>query len=182
MSVQEPVFDMIKRRRVCRRFDDQPISHEDLEHLLWAARWAPSGGNQKLHHFIAIEDLPTIDLINAVSPGMLTGPTGLIVICTDYAKVKEEGVNPARDAVYKMDIGAAAQNMMLAALERGLGTCPTTSFSHSAVRTILNLPEQMEPEYILQVGVPLPEKRVIRSGVTTKLALSTISSWGAFPQ
>ncbi|MEM7132340.1 MAG: nitroreductase family protein [Chloroflexota bacterium] len=181
MSKQEPVFESIKKRRVCRSFDDKPISREDLEHLLWAARWAPGGGNSRLHHFIVVDDKPTIDLIRTMSPGMLAYPTALIVICTDFAKVKSEGVRPDYDPVYLIDVGAASQNMMLAALERGIGSCPTTSFSHSGVRQMLNLPDHLEPEYILQLGIPLPQKRVMRAGVSTKLRLEDISSWGAFP-
>jgi nitroreductase len=183
VSVEQPVFQAIKARRVSRSFTSDPIPRDILVQLLTAARWAPSAGNRRIHKFIVVEQQQTIQLIRSVSPGMLAHPTALIVICTDKVKAtEEEGVKLALDSTTWIDVGAAAQNMMLAAHELGLGACPTTSFSHSGVGTILNLPARLEPEYILQLGHPVSESRVMRAGVTTRLKVEDISYWGAFPE
>ena len=182
MSNKQPVFQAIKTRRVSRSFTQEPVSREHLQQLLVAARWAPSAGNRRIHKFVVVDDQPTIQLIRSVSPGMLAQPMALIVICTDKAKATEiEGVKLDKDSTTWIDVGAAAQNMMLAAYELGLGACPTTSFSHSGVSTVLNLPDHLEPEYILQLGHPVQETRVMRAGVSTRLRIEDISHWGAFP-
>ena len=180
MSQKTPAFEVIKARRVCRAFTEESISREHLKHLLQAARWAASAGNRRIHKFVVIEDRDIIGRVRSMSPGMLGEPTALIIICTDKVKAVEEGVKLDRDSTTWIDVGTASQNMMVAAFELGLGTCPTTSFSHSGVRAVLNLPEHLEPEYILQIGHPVPQTRVMRSGVSSKLDIEDHTYWGAF--
>jgi nitroreductase len=181
MSADNLVFQTIKTRRVTRAFTAETVSHDQLLCLLEAARWAPSAGNRRIHKFVVVEEQSTIQLIHSVSPGMLARPTALIIICTDKNKAAVEGVKLALDSTTWIDVGAAAQNIMLAAQELGLGSCPTTSFSHSGVRTALNLPAHLEPEYIVQLGHPVSETRLMRAGVSTRLRVEDISYWGAFP-
>ena len=178
---KRPLFAAIKKRRVCRSFQDKPIAREDLDLLLQAARWAPSAGNRRIHKFVVIDDQPTIDLIRTFAPGMLAHPGALILICTDLEKARIEGINLTSDSTTWIDVGAAAQNIMLAAMELGLGTCPTTSFSASGVRAIINAPDHLVLEYIVQIGVPQPETRTMRAGASTKLPIADISYWGRFP-
>ncbi|MBV7338861.1 nitroreductase family protein [Chloroflexi bacterium TSY] len=179
---KNPLFDAIKKRRVCRSFQDKPVSRENLEILLQSARWAPSAGNRRIHKFIVIDDQPTINLIRSFSPGMLAHPGALILICTDLEKARIEGVNLIDDATTWIDVGAAAQNIMLTAMELGLGTCPTTSFSATGVGTVINRPDHLVIEYIVQIGVPQEETRVMRARASTKLRIEEISYWGAFPK
>ena len=181
-KTNHPAFDVIKTRRVTRSFTDEPVAREDLVHLLKAALWASNAGNRRIHKFVIVEDKATIDLIRNFSPGMLGQPTALIVICTDNLKAKVEGVKLEADSTTWIDVGTASENMMLAAHELGLGTCPTTSFSQSGVAAILNLPDHLVPEYILQVGHPVPQTRVLRAGVTTSLHVEDFTYWGVFPE
>jgi nitroreductase len=181
MSSNESVFQAIKTRRVTRAFTAETVSRDQLLRLIEAARWAPSAGNRRIHKFVVVDDQATIQLIRSVSPGMLACPTALIIICTDENKAAVEGVKLALDTTTWIDVGAAAQNIMLAAQELGLGSCPTTSFSRSGVRTVLNLPSYLEPEYIVQLGHPALETRVMRAGVSTKLRVEDMTCWGAFP-
>ncbi len=113
---------------------------------------------------------------------MLAHPSALIIICTDHSAAKREGVKIEADSTTWIDVGAAAQNIMLTAMELGLGTCPTTSFSRSGVATILNSPAHLSLEYIVQIGVPQPQDRFMRAGVSTKLRIQDISYWGVFPK
>lgn len=181
MSERYPTYDIIRKRRVCRFFTDEPVCREDLKHLIRAARWASSAGNRRIHKFVVVDDRKSVNLIRIISPGILGNPQALIVICTDRAKAAQEGVNLDLDPTTWIDVGTASQNMMLAACEIGLGSCPTTSFSKSAVRVILNLPDDLEPEYILQVGYPLEQPSSIGKGGISRLPVEAITFWGAFP-
>ncbi len=182
MTGTGPVFQAMKTRRVTRAFAGQAIARDELLHLLEAARWAPSAGNRRIHKFVVVEDRQTIEQIRALSPGMLAHPAALIVICSDAVKAAAEGVKMAVDTTTWIDVGAAAQNILLAAHELGLGACPTTSFSRGGVRVVLNLPAHLEPEYILQLGHPSPETRVMRVGASTRLRIEEFTYWGPFPQ
>ena len=50
------VFKAIKGRRSVRAFTDEPVSEEEINQLLDAARWAPSAGNIQPWEFIVVRD------------------------------------------------------------------------------------------------------------------------------
>jgi nitroreductase len=52
------------------------------------------------------------------------------------------------------DLGRAAQNMVLAAWDRGIGSAPATVYEHDLVRDLLAIPEDRHCEYILSFGYP----------------------------
>lgn len=147
------ILDAIRARRVVRDFTQDPVAREELFQVLEAARWAPSAGNRRLHCFIAIQDPLTIELIRTVSPGIHGRPAALVVICIDWAKVTRLGCKPHHTGVY-IDVGTAAENMLLAAYSLGLGAGPMTSFSKEAVRVILGLPDWLSPELMICLGHP----------------------------
>ena len=53
----------------------------------------------------------------------------------------------------------AAENLMLKAVELGLGTCAIKSYNDSAIRKILNIPERYRIEMLMSIGYPLGEPR-----------------------
>src|SRR6185369_11759512 len=134
-----------------RALTDQPIERAELEEVLKAARWAPSAGNRRLHRFVAIQDPLTLKLLRMVTPGMFQHPVSIIVICTDRAKAESFGMRPTAKGLY-VDVGTAAQTMLLAAHSLGLGSGVVTSFSQAAVTAVLNLPEGWSPELFVCLG------------------------------
>jgi nitroreductase len=82
---------------------------------------------------------------------MLQRPTAAIVICVDWAQVHNYGFPPANPGPY-IDVGTAAASLLLAAHSIGLGAGPVTSFSRTALATILNLPAGVRPELIICLG------------------------------
>jgi nitroreductase len=52
------------------------------------------------------------------------------------------------------DLGRAAQNMVLVAWARGLGSVPATVYEHELCRQILGYPDDNHCEYILSFGHP----------------------------
>jgi nitroreductase len=173
----EVVLDVIRTRRVVRSFTDEPISDADLRTILEAGRWALSAGNRRINKFLVVQDPKRIRLVRAVSPGMLARPTALIVILTDTEKAAREQVQLDKDLNTWIDVGTAAQNMSLMAHALGLGSCPATSFSRSGVAAALALPPTMLPEFILQLGHPAPQQRVMRPGASTRLPIEALTFW-----
>ena len=55
------LLTLIKERRSVRQFLKEPIPHEDLEEILEAAQWAPSGGNKQGWKFIVIKNPDLLD-------------------------------------------------------------------------------------------------------------------------
>ena len=151
--MSEQVLNNIKTRRVVREMTDQAVAPAQIETILEAARWAPSGGNLRPHRLVVIQNPATCRLIRMVSPGMFQQAPVLILICMNWAIAAEHSLPPADRALY-MDVGAAAQTMMLAAHAIGLSSGPVTSFSKEAVRVILNLPDSYTAEMFICIGHP----------------------------
>lgn len=55
-----------------------------------------------------------------------------------------------------MELGHAAQNVLLMATARGLGGCPVGAFDDQALASVLELPDDQHPYYVLTVGRPRP--------------------------
>lgn len=149
--MSEAVLNNIKTRRVAREMTDEPVAREQIEAILEAARWAPSGGNLRPNRYIVIQDVETRRLIRLVSPGMFQEAPVLILICTNWDVATEHNLPPS-DRTLLIDIGTAAQTMMLAAHALGLASGPVTSYSKAAVKMILNLPESYSPEMFICIG------------------------------
>lgn len=56
--------------------------------------------------------------------------------------------------MFQRDIGIAAQTILLAATEKGLGGCMIGSFEKGALKELLQLPAQIEPMLALAIGKP----------------------------
>jgi nitroreductase len=82
---------------------------------------------------------------------MLQRPAAAVVICIDVGRAVEYGL-PATNSGLLIDVGTAAQTMLLAAHALDLGSGPVTSFSKAAVSTVLNLPARWSPELVVCLG------------------------------
>ncbi|MFX0206602.1 MAG: nitroreductase family protein [Candidatus Hodarchaeota archaeon] len=143
------VLEAIKSRRSIRKYKYNEIDHEIIVKLLEAAQWAPSGGNKQPWQFIIVSDKPKIKMLKMASPGFYGDEAALVfVICLD--KERAEGI----DYGVNMDLGMAAQNVMLAAYALGLGSCAIASFTPRAVKNILNVPDTLELKLLISIGYP----------------------------
>ncbi len=173
-------LDVIKSRRVIRNMTDQPVEREKLEKVLEAGRWSPTGGNARIHRFIAIQNPTIVRLLRMVSPGMFQHPQAIILICIDWDKVKENRFS-ATDRIPYVDLGTAMQTMMLAAHSIGLGSGPATSFSKEAVRVVLNLPQNLSPEIMLCIGYAAEKKQLPMRGPKKKrVTWQSLTDWERF--
>lgn len=148
------VLEAIKGRRSVRSYKKDPVPSELVEKVLDAARWAPTGGNIQPWRFIVVKDRVLLDLLKKVSPGYLGDAPLAIVICSDRDYAYRVGGQLAKDYLTITDCSMAAANITLAAYALGLGTCVVKSFSHTAVKELLNIPSGVEPELIVVVGYP----------------------------
>lgn len=164
------VFETIKGRRSIRKYKSESIPKELIKKLLDVARWAPSGGNIQPWRFIVIDDKNMLELIRKVSPGYLGDSPLAILVCSDKEKAYKVGGALGRDYLSIADCAMAVQNILLAAYALGLGTCVVKSFSHNAIKEILEIPEGIEPELLVIVGypdqTPTPPKRIPLSEIS----------------
>jgi nitroreductase len=143
------VEDAIRERRSIRQYADRPVERALLEWVMKAGIWAPTGSNKQPWAFIAVTEPATLHQIKVVSPGMLWEAKALVCICSDQRKA---GTFPMGPTLALCDCAMAAQNMMLVALERGLGSCVMRSTNMAALREILDIPDHLQPELLLMLG------------------------------
>jgi nitroreductase len=149
--VNNAVLHAIRTRRVARALTDAPIANDQLAAVLDSARYAPHAGNRRLHRYVVATRPSLLRAMRMVSPGMLQRPMAAIVVCVDWAQAHDYGFSPASRGPY-IDVGTAAATLLLAAHSIGVGAGPVTSFSHTALATILNLPTGVRPELIVCLG------------------------------
>jgi nitroreductase len=149
-SAPNPVLIAIRSRRMVRAMVDQPIERTQLERVLEAARWAPNAGNRHLHRFLVVQDPLTLRVLRMVAPEMFQRPAA---VCIDQAWAISFGMRPTAKGLY-IDVGTAAQTMLLAAHSLGLGAGVVTSFSQAAVIEVLNIPGHLSPEMFVCLGYP----------------------------
>jgi nitroreductase len=156
------VYEAAVKRRAVRRFKDKPVSYDILEKCVDAGRLAPSGRNQQLCEYIIIDDAEVLPEIfeniggsAKLSPdkgGALQAnrPKAYIIILIN--KNLEVDTNRRRITLY--DIGMAAENIMLVALEQGIGTCPILMFHESGLKQVLNIPDKYDVGLVIGMGYP----------------------------
>ena len=81
------------------------------------------------------------------------------MICSDMHKAARKGGKNSEVYGCLMDASMAAENLMLKAVELGLGTCAIKSYNDSAIRKILNIPERYRIEMLMSIGYPQGEPR-----------------------
>lgn len=150
------VKEAIEKRHSMRSFEDRPVPADVLEELIRCGMLAPTTGNMQAWRFVAVADPAVARKIDLFSPGMSGKPPAIIGVATDLAYAEGKyGVNASEWAI--IDAALAAENMMLRAVEMGLGTCAIKSYNEGAVRKILGLPEEFRLEFLITVGYPKTE-------------------------
>ena len=110
------VYEGIQLRRSIRQYDKKPIEKETIEKLLRAAMQAPSAANQQPWEFLVVENQETLQKLSSAhtyATPMKNAALAIIVLA------KEEGL--LFPQYWQQDLAAATQNILLAAVEFGLG-------------------------------------------------------------
>jgi nitroreductase len=154
MDVEQAVHKL----RVVRRFSPQPVSEADVDAILEAGRRTGSSKNLQRWHFIVVGDRARLADLSAVGPfaGHVAGGSVAIALVTP----RPEGADVPLSVMW--DLGRAAQNMVLVAWARGIGSAPATVYDQALCRSILGYPEDRHCEFVLNFGHPASEEAIVR--------------------
>jgi len=157
------VYEAVTKRRSIRDFKDKPVPYEILEKCVNAARLAPSAVNRQLCEHIIVDDeqlLPQVlDTVGSWAgehrpadgwPPERRPKAYIVTLINSSLEVELGGT---RD-VTTYDVGMAAENMILVALEQGIGTCTILSFEEDRLKPLLNIPDNYEVALVLALGFP----------------------------
>jgi nitroreductase len=144
-------FLAIVSRREVRRYERRPLPDDAVRRILDAGRLAGSSKNRQARRFVVVRSR-TQEVADAVYvPSNVLG-AALVVAVVTFGK-----------GPLAFDAGRAAQNMMLAAWNEGIGSCPNGVADADAMGRALEIGEGEQAAIVLSFGYPLrpisPERR-----------------------
>jgi F420 biosynthesis protein FbiB-like protein len=178
------VTDAIRQRRSIRKYTQRPVPPEAIREILNAAKWAPSAHNAQPWQFIILtETQQKRRLAEAMANTWLqflkkdgetqenraklihdsverfTNAPVLVVACLtmkDMLCYPDEERQKCEHDLAVQSLGAAIQNMLLAAHAKQLGACWYCApiFCKTAVRQALRILEDAEPQALITIGYP----------------------------
>jgi nitroreductase len=156
---RDAVWDAIRTKRMVRRFDPRPLDPGAIERILDAGRHAGSSKNLQRWDFIVVRDREQLRALSKVGDyaGHLAGATVAIALVTPDPRAGGQALS------IMWDLGLAAENMVLAAWEVGIGSCPATVYDQALARSLLGYPEDRHCEYLLSFGYPAAEDDLTRA-------------------
>ncbi len=150
------VYELIVKRRTIRRFKQEEVSEKLLNKLVNAGRLAPSGANLQPLEFIIASNTEWVDKIfpalkwagyiaPAGNPPEGKRPMAYIIVLIN-TEIRSQGG--------EVDAAAAIENMILTALEDGIGSCWLGAIDRDQLRKIFNIPQKYQVDSVLALGYP----------------------------
>jgi F420 biosynthesis protein FbiB-like protein len=180
-----PAF--VEARRSIRAFRPEPVAREELDAIVEAACLAPAPHHSRPWRFVVVDtdvakhaladgmgarwrrDLladgvrgERVDELVDASHRKLTGAPAGIVGCLTWNgldRYPDERRQRAEWGMALLSLGAAVENLMLSAADRGLASCWVAApiFCPEEARDALQLPAEWLPHALVLVGAPDPD-------------------------
>ena len=175
-------LDTLKERRSIRKYQARPVPDELIREVLEAAGWAPSAHNAQPWRFIVLADAQAKRRLaeamakawaaDMVKDGVsieaeefkarverFAAAPVLILACVsteDMAKQLDAERQIVERDLAVQSLGAALENLLLAAHSLGLGACwfCAPAFCKDTVREALKIPAEVEPQALIALGYP----------------------------
>jgi nitroreductase len=179
------VLENIKNRRSIRKYLKDQIKDEDLDMIIEAAIYAPTGGNNQHWHFTIIQNKEIIDYLNVEAKKVMAN------LPDDWLSLDE--ISGSAEQVIKMgrsehlhifyhaptviiisgkedastpipDCSAATQNILLTAESIDIGSCwiglARFSFENQDNIKKLRIPDGYKPYYAVSLGYKASNKNI----------------------
>lgn len=147
------VHELITKRWSPVAFDSRQIGQEEINLLIQAAKWAPSGRNAQPWRFIfAAREMPEYQVMfDLLNPGnqvwARTAPLLILPLAMARSTYKER---PNRLALY--ETGMAVANLLFQATHMDLFVHQMGGYDHLKAREVLGIPSRFEPTAMMAVG------------------------------
>lgn len=151
------IMESLFHRTSVRQFTNEPVSHEQIIHILKAGMQAPSAGNQQPWEFYVVTDQDIIAKLSLASPYAKCAANAPVVIVPVTRK------NNLRFPEYaEIDMSIAQENIWLATDALGLGgvwlgIAPNKE-RIDYVNRVLKLPDHLNAFSLFPLGHPVSIK------------------------
>ena len=147
-------LDVVKRRRSIRKYQDAPLSSDEVVALMTPVLYSPSSKGKQAVEFILVDQKDMLERLSQAKPrfGTMIASAALAVVICGRMDISD---------VWIEDASVAATMLLLLAENCGLGACwvqirerlqEDGSPASLAVRDMLNLAPEQEPLCIIAVG------------------------------
>ena len=154
-------YNCIRSKRDSRSYTAQPITDGTLERILQAGRMAGSSKNTQPWRFVVLRDAKRRGELaacgNFATP-LLAAPLAIAIVLA-----------PGGNA---FDAGRTAQNMMLAAWNEGITSCPVAMHDRECAAKTLGVPDEHVVAMVITFGYP-ESKESMHRGIA-RAALSEL--------
>ena len=183
LTGRKSLEEALALRRSVRAYQDTPLTLQELAQLLWAAqgitheqgfRTAPSAGAlyplelyvatpeglyrydpaSHLLQVISQDDLRPALYAAALEQEPVRQALAVFVLAAVYERTAQKYGADRSPRYVHLEAGHAAQNLLLEAVVLGLGAVPIGAFEDARVQTLLRIPTDHEPLYLIPVGHP----------------------------
>ena len=173
--------DVLRQRRMVRKYSDQPVEREAIERIVDAGRRAPSAGWTQGQSFVVVTDQAQRTEIarlcgedhyvtGGFDPWISQAPVHIVVCVSESAYRKRYGESDKYDSpdideqdwpipYWWVDAGAAMENILLATVDEGLAAGFLGSHAMPDIKSHLGIPDDVSPIGIITLGHPLPDRR-----------------------
>ncbi|PLS14647.1 nitroreductase [Bacillus sp. M6-12] len=146
------VIAAVKTRRSARSFEQRALPEEIIQEIENAILNSPSGSNAQESHFVIVQDKLQLKRLKRFAPGLSGEPAAVVVLCSNGTESLIRGGKDTAEVLRFVNLGIAAAYILLATHSLGIGNCPIRSFHREAVKKLLDLPEDIEPELLISLG------------------------------
>lgn len=138
--------EAIRRRVSERSYTKDRMPFETLKELIAAAQEAPSACNLQLTEYVIVDDPKLLEVFAKKVSGKFAWASTYVFLVYDsrFTIKRHAGV---------VSLGASAENLMLAATDRGLATCPMAGFDRDdIIKKALQIPDHYQIGLAIAIG------------------------------
>ncbi|BBL45768.1 coenzyme F420:L-glutamate ligase [Nanobdella aerobiophila] len=148
MDIEEAII----KRRSFRDYSTDDIPYDDILDIIKKGTLAPIAGNLDHYKFIIIKNPETIEKISsAAKQEFIKKANTLIVIISNDQKMISFYGNKGKEYALQ-DTAATAENIILYALNKNVGTCWIGNFDEAKIKEILQIPKEYNVHIIITMG------------------------------
>ncbi len=172
------LLELIHKRRSVRVYKSGKVTDQQLETILEAARWAPSGANTQPWEFVVTRDREKMKKVRQIYSdewkqrkledpvhykGLKKDYVGdvsvLVLVCGDprtmgvYLTTRQPG---DREKLFQASVANAVEQLMLMSASMGLGTVwvSVREEVQADLRKLFNVPEPLRLLWVVPIGHP----------------------------
>lgn len=155
-------IDVIIGRKSVRKFNsEKKIDNDVIKEIVRLGSLAPSAGNGQPWKFIAVKDQEKRQKMADRSQyaAFLTKVDTALIILAHITHARDIADERYLKYFPHQDTSAAIENILLAAWDKGIGTCWIGDFSEAQLIELCNIPDEYIPVGIIAMGYPADDWR-----------------------